>query len=388
MRNLFVFVVLSTLIVPTPATAALEVGGWIPWWQDEEGTESAERHLRDLDVVYPFVYEVDDDGEIVDRAGLGEDHWEDLFRKADRRRVDVIPTIAWFDGPAIHEVLSDRKKRAAHIEAIVELVEDGDFDGINIDYEQKLAKTKDYFSRFLRDLEDELGRHELTCTIEARTPPESRWRTVPSMIEYANDYEAMARYCDWVEIMAYDQQRADWRLNQERQGEPYIPVADTDWVEKVVELALEDIPADQIILGVPTYGRHWTLTVEPEWFKEYDSNGAVNLPDAEALARQYDVEPGRNAAGELSFSFFPEDSVFSLLDALPTPEGTRSGMEAAAKALLFANATGMTVPVDIVWYSDAEAIEAKQELAKEYDLRGLAIFKVDGEEDENIWDLF
>jgi hypothetical protein len=90
----------------------------------------------------------------------------------------------------------------------------------------------------------------------------------------------------------------------------------------------------------------------------------------------------------MSFTYFPKESIFSILDVLPVPEGTQEGNEAAAKALLFANATGMTVPVNVVWYSDAGAIEEKVELAEKYDLRGISIFKIDGEEDGNIWDIF
>lgn len=388
MRYLYTFILMLILLPSTTVAADFEHAAWIPWWQADEGIKRATSNLSDLDVIYPFVFEVQLDGSLRDRGDLDDRSWQRLFSKAERKNVDIIPTVAWFNGSAIHAVLANSDRRENHVEEIVDMVEDGDFAGVNIDYESKLGETKDFFSIFLKELKEELDDKKLTCTVEARTPPESRWREVPEVIEYANDYKAMAKYCDWVEIMTYDQQRADLKLNSERKGEPYIPVADVAWVEKVLVLALEDIPAEKIMLGVPTYGRVWELTVEPDWYKEYKSIKAINYDDAKSIYKKYDVKPGRNSAGELSFSYFSEDSVFKLLRSLPVPEGTRTGMEDAARALMFATATGMTVPVNIAWYSDATAIKYKVDLAKEYGLRGVATFKVDGDEDPKLWRLF
>ncbi len=392
MAKIKILIGVLILVLFTPASlasaAALEVGGWIPYWQDTMGTESAFRQMDKLDTVYPFAFEVSSVGIPVDKADLTERKWQDLFKEARQNDVEIIPTILWNNGAEIHRVLSNPIWRAVHIEIIARMVEAGDFDGINIDYESKLAETKDHYSTFLKELKERLNGRSLTCTVEARMPPESRWREIPAVIEYANDYRAIGQHCDVVEIMAYDQQRADLLLNDARKGEPYIPVADTEWVEKVVKLALKDIPASKIMLGVPTYGRQWTLTVEPDWFKEYQSVGAINLPDAEELAEDYDAPIGRNSAGEASYTFFHQDSIFSILNVLPTPDGTKPGFEAAAKALLFANIAKMPVQVNIVWYSDAVAIAEKVDLAEKLGLKGIAIFKVDGEEDQDIWDLF
>lgn len=381
-------VVLFTMYGHTTHAAEheLEFSGWIPWWQVEQGTESARDHIRDLQTVYPFAYEVASDGELIEKTDLNENDWNDLFDEARDRDVEIIPTVSWFNGTNIHHILSNENRREEHIEAIVEMVEDNDFDGVNIDYESKLANTIDDYSDFLEELKDELGRKTLTCTVEARTPPDSKFRTVPADLEYANDYEAIAEHCDRVEIMAYDQQRIDWKLNSEKAGQPYIPVADADWVRKVIEYTLIDIPKEKIVLGAPTYGRHWTLQVAPNWYKEYTSIESLNLPDAEEIAETYDIDPGRNRAGEMSFTYFPESSIFKILSSLPVPEDTPKGNEAAAQALLFANYTGMTVPVNVVWYSDALAIKDKIDLAREYTLRGVALFKIDGEEDEDVWD--
>lgn len=384
-----VVVILGFLLLPGIVHgASLDVGVWIPWWTEEAGAEDALDNIRDIDIIYPFVYEVQFDGSLKNRVDFDDDHWEDLFDKADDRRVDIIPTVAWFDGDAIHEILSDDDAREDHIKEIVRMVRRNGFDGVNIDYESKLSDTIDYFSEFLKELEDALGSKDLTCTIEARMPAESRWVDVPDEIEYANDYEAMNKYCDWVEIMAYDQQRADIKLNSERRGVPYAPVADIDWVEKVLDLALEDIDEDKIMLGVATYGRAWDVTVVSEWYKDYDQVTALNHKRIMELSEKYDSPIGRTEGGEAVISYFPEDSVWKILNALPTPEDTPKGYEAAAKALMVATYADIEIPVRFVSWSDADAIEDKVDLAKDYDLKGVAVFKVDGEEDEDMWKLF
>jgi len=387
MYRLFILTILFLLPVVSQA-ARYDVGVWVPWFAEKAGAESALKNIDEIDVLYPFVYEVSESGELINRVDFDDEHWEDLFDEAEDERVDIIPTIAWFNGQAIHDVLSDDDAREDHINDIVRMVKRNGFDGVNIDYESKLAITIDYYSEFLEELNDELGRRRhLTCTVEARTPPDSRWRKVPSVIQYANNYKAMNQHCDWVEIMAYDQQRADWKMNEKRQGVPYNPVADTDWVEKVIELALEDFDDDKVMLGVSTYGRAWDVTVAPDWYRDYDMVATLNQPRILELADKYAANIGRTDGGEAVMTYFPEDSVWKILNGLPTPKRTPKGYEAAAKALMVATYANIEIPVRIITWSDAEAIDEKLELVEEYDLRGTAIFKVDGEEDQKIWKL-
>ncbi len=382
--------VVGLFVIPLSSALAktdLEVAGWIPYWRDSEGIKDAGKHLADIDVIHPFVFSVRADGSVNDLGGLSDREWKNFIKKAQKKNVEIIPTIMWSDGAAIHRILSDEDLREEHIDHIVELVDDRNFDGIDIDYEAKLSNTIHDFSQFLKELKKELGKNVLTCTIEARTPPKSLYRNVPKVIEYANDYKEIGKHCDRVEIMTYDQQRADILLNNEKNGQPYMPVSDVDWVRKVVELAEKDIPKSKIMLGVPTYGHHYEVTVTPDWFQSYERIGALNVPDILDIAEEYDVTPGRNKAGEMSFSYFPKSSPYVPLKSLPVPKGTQKGNEAAAQALLFANMTGSTVKVRLAWYSDAGAIEDKIDLAKELGLRGIAIFKIDGEEDSKIWRL-
>ena len=365
----------------------LEVAGWIPYWRDSEGIKDTKKHFKELDAVYPFAFTVTATGEIRDQAGLTEAEWKRFMKDARKRDVEVIPTVMWSDRESIHNVLSNDDLREEHIEEIAKMVKKGKYDGVGIDYEGKKADTRDHFSLFLEELKDELGSKILTCTIEARTPPESLYREgqVPAVIRYANDYDEIKEHCDRIEIMAYDQQRADLKLNREKAGSPYFPVADVDWVRKVVEFSIKDLPKEKVMLGIPTYGRHLAVTVAPNWFRDYRQLGAMNMPGFLDVAKEHKVKPSRNQAGEMSFTYLPKNSPIKLDDSIKIPKNTPKGNIIAARALAYANKTGKDVTFNLGWYSDAEAMKDKIDLAKEFGLRGVAIFKFDGEEDKKMW---
>lgn len=374
--------------VPKAHAAGFEVSGWIPYWAASDGIRDAAKHLDILTSVYPFSFSVNTNGSLKDLADMGKGAWKRFVRQAKIAGVEVIPTVMWSNTERIHEVLSDKKLRASHIEAIVKMVDKGGYDGVDIDYEGKKASTRSHYSVFLKELKAALGGKILSCTIEARTPPDSLYTSIPKNLEYANDYAEINTYCDRVNIMAYDQQRADLKLNSARAGGPYYPNADLAWVKKVMALTSKTIDKDKLLVGVPTYGRELEVTVSPNWFQSYKQLWSVSDEYARDTAEKYDVTPVRNAAGELSYSYVPTKSGAKLLPSVSLSAKDSKGDEIAARALAYANKTGKTTTVHTVWWSDAEAIADKVALAREMGLRGVALFKIDGNEDKDLWDAF
>lgn len=257
-------------------------------------------HMATLTTVHPFSYTVKNDGTLNDAMGIDAEPWTTFINTAKQNKTRVIPSVMWSDGAAIHSILSNGTTRRALEDEIANTVKEKGFDGIDIDFEGKWAETSIYFSTFLKGLYMRMGQKWVYCTIEPRTPISSRYEGKPpaGAGTYANDYAEINKYCDRVQIMAYDQGSVDVVLNAANQG-PYIPVADPKWAEKVVNLVARDIPKRKLILGIPTYGYEYQVTPLSIGGYLYKRQWALNPEYALDLAEQLGLVIQRNSAGEL-----------------------------------------------------------------------------------------
>ncbi|MEK7100596.1 MAG: glycosyl hydrolase family 18 protein, partial [Patescibacteria group bacterium] len=130
----------------TQASTKLEYSGWLPYWRVASSTKDVLPNVSKLSEVNPFGYTVKKDGSLNDAAQISRTEWQTLFVAAKKQNVRVIPTIMWSDTEAIHNVLSNKKLRKAHVAAIVKMVESNGFDGVDIDYEGKRASDRDNYS--------------------------------------------------------------------------------------------------------------------------------------------------------------------------------------------------------------------------------------------------
>src|SRR3989338_5783952 len=391
MRKIFVLAAFVIMLAPAGASSApkFEYSGGLTYWKEASSTMDALAHIDQLTEINPFVYVLQKDGTIADRAGIADEPWRSLITVARAKKVRVIPTIMSSDTATLHAILSNTKRRIQLEDDITALVYNEGFDGIDIDFEGKRAEDKAYFSTFLRGLYQRMGKKWVMCTIESRTPLSSRYLGTPPKDAgiYSNDWVQINKYCDRVRFMTYDQQTIDQKLNAAALSAPYVPVADVKWVEKAIRLAMQTIPKHKIVIGVATYGYEYQVTPLTQSGYRYDKLWAFNPRYATELATQIGSKIQRNSAGELSFSYLPQiqlppppkvDQQLSDTTTIPAPLQT-----ANPAAVVLATAS-----YNIVWWSDAQAIKQKIDLAKRLGVRGVAVFKLDGGEDPNMWVYF
>ncbi len=380
-----------TLPLSTSAATVtkFEVTGWIPYWRVATGTTDTLPHLDKLTEVNPFVYTIRTDGTLRDNGAMDKEPWLSFIAEAKAKKVRIIPTIMSSGGEALHKILSNKKMRIALEDRIVALVKDKGYDGIDIDFEGKYAKDKDYFSTFLKGLVLRLPKSSmLMCTIESRTPLGDQYygsKPPKGAGVYANDLKQINKYCDRVRIMTYDQQGIDQKLvaTAASSSQLYAPVADPAWVEKSITFMMKDIAKSKILIGVPTYGYEYAVTAYEGKEYVYDILWPFNPRYATDIASQYGITPSRNSAGEMHFTYVANAPT----STTPVSLGATSALLAALAATTYADTHKSHLDFRLMDWPDAQSMQQKIDLAKKLGVRGISIFKLDGGQDPNIWNV-
>lgn len=384
-------IVCFAVFVPAGVSAApmyesFEISGWVPYWRSATGTADLLPHIETLTEVNPFVYTLKSDGTFVDNGKMDEEPWTTLRKEAREKNVRYIPTVMTSNGNLVHALLSNSQSRIALEDRITAFVKENEFDGIDINFEGKKAATKDYFATFLKGLALRMTDKWIMCTIETRTPFADRYygTQVPADAGvFANDLKAIGQYCDRVRIMTYDQQGVDLRLSAQyaSSSQLYAPVGDPAWVSKVINAMAQDIPRNKIMLGIPTYGYEYDATVYAGHDYVYDILWTFNPGYALPIAEDYKVEPYRTPWGEMAFSYTPI-STSSLPHSKKMP-----GLSTALAASSFADTHNSHLTFRYMVWPDAESIRERVDLAKRLGVRGVSIFKLDGGQDPDMWDM-
>lgn len=221
----------------------------------------------------------------------------------------------------------------AHIieQLITEAVSCG-MDGINVDFEALSEASIPHYLQFLRELTAAAHPYQLIISVDT---------AVPASYTYFYNRGAQGEIVDYMIMMGYDEHYA----GSEKAGS----VASISFVENGIrEMLGQGIPQDKVVCGVPLYTRIWTTP---------KNQGAVS---SEVLGMNGADE--RVLSGNMTKTWDEETAQY-----LATSEdGTASYA---------------------IWLEEEESLGRKAELVAEYQLAGIAAWKL-GFERETVWDIF
>jgi spore germination protein len=221
-------------------------------------------------------------------------------------------------------LLNDTAIQDTFLNNIVQTAKKYGFRDIHFDFEYLRPEDREAYNRFLRKAKQRFNQEGwlLSTALAPKTSAEQKGKWYE-----AHDYKAHGEIVDFVVIMTYE-----WGYS----GGPAMAVSPIGPVREVIEYALTEMPASKIMMGQNLYGYDWTLPFEPgTTAKAISPQQAIEIAAANNVSIQYDQK-----AQAPFFNY--------------TAEGKDHE----------------------VWFEDARSIQAKFDLMKELNLRGMSYWKL------------
>lgn len=242
-------------------------------------------------------------------------------------------------------VLTHSSTRQNLVNQIVASAIKYELDGINVDFEALDGNAVgDAYIEFIRELSIKCGNNGITLSVD---------NYVPSAYTAFYNRGEQANFADYVVIMGYDEHYA---------GSGSGSVSSLSWVTQAVSDTLEQVPAEQVVLGMPFYTRLWELTP----LSEEDS---TDVTDTEDELSQYSV----------TSTAYGMDSALSVVNA---NGAVITWDEESGQNYAEWNADGKTYKI---WLEDTASLEKRLELMASSNLAGASFWKL-GFENDATWD--
>jgi spore germination protein YaaH len=290
-----------------------------------------------LNTVAPSYFDLNEDGTLdakVDPLFVQEMH---------KRNIKVVPFLSnHWDREKGRKALSNNE---VVVRQIVDQIKLHNLDGVNVDLENLDENDRDAHTEFMRLLKEQMPKgKEISIAVAANPMAKNHgWQG-------SYDYAALAQYSDYLMLMTYDESYF---------GSAPGPVASIPFVEKSLEYALERVPANKIVLGIPFYGRYW---------QEGKSKGGYGIPayQAEDLAKQF---KGIVTFDDTSKSPY---ATFTIKETDPLPKVHGRTLQPGTYT---------------VWYENELSIKHKLRLIQKYNLRGTGSWSLT-EIQADTWDYY
>jgi spore germination protein YaaH len=303
---------------------------------DSLGMLSLQAHADAMTLIAPQCYGLD-------RVGALHGQLPSGVPEATRRAgLPLMPLVTnpGFDRATAHALLHNTRAQQRAIASLAQIAKRDQYVGWQLDFEGI-------------DPADELAYTRFVSRVGARLHHDHRLLSVAVVPRFSDvfpdsaapgfhtgewgaafDFRGLARAADFLVLMAYDQ-----HTSLTSPG----PVAGFDWVSAAIDYASSRVPASELLLGVPLYGREWIET----------SHGSTVRSLAYKDLKDYLEDPASDRYWDVLF----RTTRLQLRD-------------------------GDTLRT--AWFDDARSLGEKLKLVQAYHLRGYAAWRL-GMEDPEFW---
>lgn len=278
-------------------------------------------------------------------------------------------------------VLSYTSKRENLINNLISAAIQYDFDGINVDFESLKAEAGPSYVQFIRELSLKCANNGIVLSVD---------NYVPTDYTAFYDRAEQAVFADYIVVMAYDEHYS----GSEEAG----PVASIGFVKDGVTNTLAEVPADQIILGMPFYTRVWVETptneeagtTENNTGNNANENGGANdgntpedaAPDGAAGADSENTDDGSADSYQLFTLTTYATNMNEVQNLITANAATPVWSDEVGQNYVEYQNNGVTYKI---WVEDATSLEEKLKVMQSANLAGGAFWKL-GLETPSVWD--
>lgn len=271
----------------------------------------------------------------------------DYVRKAHEKGMEVWILIDDFnDNMSIGQVLGKNSVRQKLVGNLISDVQAVNADGINVDFEYITDSCGADFIQFLRELSIRCREEGLVLSVDNANP---------TFVKYCYDMKEQGRLVDYVVLMGYDEH---W------QGSEAGSVASLPYVEEGIRTALEMVPEEKIISGLPFYTRVWTEIPE-----KYAASGAQIRQDGNSEYDRYSLDSVAVSMDEVNrlvkkAGVSPEwdEDIGQYYVEIPLEHGKQR-----------------------IWIEDVRSLETKLDMVSRYSVAGVAFWRI-GMDNDAVWD--
>ena len=323
----------STPQIPTPNPFhKLSYVGSIGTGTDkvEKGTRSLKQNYQKLETVSLSWYNLDSDNTITRDSSVPEETETETIAFAKENDIEVIFGISDHgEAEKADDILTDDDNQKEHFANILSIIDEKGYDGVLIDYEDMENDQEEDFTTYMRSLSQEIREKGKTLSISIPVETEGE-------VSHGVNIVDVSEVVDSVHMNVYEQHGAET---------PPGPIASFDWANTIIKNAIDQgMDPQKIVLGTAHSGHDWIVEPEEEFFKDMATDETLELLASSSAQRQW------NESRKANYFRYTDDQERE----------------------------------HVVWVEDAASIKEKVDLAKSYQLQGIFIWYLGGEDPE-VW---